>query len=232
MDEHARDAVDTGTAADADASAAVDPAAHWEQRYASRGPVWSGGANTSLVAAVAELDPGAALDLGCGEGGDAIWLAQTGWKVFGVDLSPTAVRRATDAARSAGLGDDRVSFVAADLATWTSEDRFDLVSAAFLQSMVELPRTAILRRAAGWVRPGGHLLIVSHAAPPPWAAATFAERHAHPSHFPTPSSELAELALDDAEWSVVVAEVPKRRATGPDGEDAILADTVVMLRRR
>ena len=208
-----------------------DPVTHWESRYASRSAVWSGAANASLVEAVADLEVGSALDLGCGEGGDVIWLARRGWAATGVDLSPTAVRRATEAARAAGLDIHRASFVAADLATWESEETYDLVTASFLQSMVELPRTKILRRAAERVAQGGHLLIVSHAAPPPWAAATFAEKHAHRSHFPTPASELVDLALDDDSWTVLIAEVRARRATGPDGEDATLDDTVVMLRR-
>ncbi|WOQ69601.1 class I SAM-dependent methyltransferase [Microbacterium limosum] len=217
---------------DATERAAADPAAHWEQRYASRGSVWSGRVNRTLVDVAGNLSPGSALDLGCGEGADAIWLAERGWSVTGVDLSPTAARRATDAARAAGIGEDRARFVAADLTAWSPERSVDLVAATFLHSMVELPRAAILRRAATWVAPGGHLLVIAHAAAPPWAAGLREHAHEHRQAFPTPASEIADLDLDEREWVVRIAEIRTRAATGPSGEEADLEDSVLLVQRR
>ena len=195
----------------------------WEDRYASADQIWSGKVNHALVQVVGHLAPGRALDLGCGEGGDAIWLAQQGWIATGVDISETAVRRATAAAREAGLGEDQMRFVAANLATWTSEDLYELVTASFLQSPVELPRVEILRRIAAQVAPGGRLLVVAHAAMPPWGRGGD-----HHHEFVSPQDEVTALGLDG--WTIEIAEVRSREATGPDGEQAVLDDTVVVLR--
>src|SRR5687768_8912240 len=81
-----------------------DPLAFWEEKYAGATGIWSGQPNGALVDEAADLAPGHALDLGCGEGGDALWLAERGWTVTGLDLSPTALARAGAAARAAGLG--------------------------------------------------------------------------------------------------------------------------------
>ena len=203
---------------------ATAPADFWEDRYSSSQRIWSGNVNLALVQVVSTLAPGRALDLGCGEGGDVVWLAQNGWDATGVDISTTATRRGSDAARAAGIPDDRIHFEAADLSTWTPTDTYDLVAASFLQSPVELPRAEILRRVAERVAPGGRLLMVAHAAMPPWA-----KNPAHHHTFPTPDEEVAALALDG--WSVEIAEVRSREATGPDGQQATLEDTVVLLRR-
>jgi cyclopropane fatty-acyl-phospholipid synthase-like methyltransferase len=202
----------------------AEPSEFWEERYASSGRVWSGKVNHALVQAVSTLAPGRALDLGCGEGGDVLWLAAQGWDATGVDISATATRRGAEAAAEAGLA-DRVHLVAADLSTWTSDQTYDLVTASFLQSPVELPRADILRRAAQWVAPGGHLLVIAHAAMPPWAKA--AGHHSH--DFISPSDEVAALGLEG--WTTEIAEVRTREATGPDGQQAMLDDTVVLLRR-
>lgn len=209
----------------------ADPLRHWEARYAEKdGAVWSGRPNAALVSIVGDLTPGRAVDLGCGEGADAIWLASGGWQVTGVDLSPTAIGRAERAAEEAGVPPDRIRWVATDLMTWDGEPwhggPVDLVSACFLHSPVELDRTAVLRRAAGIIAPGGHLLIVSHAAFPPWSS-----RHGHDHEFLTPEQEIAALELEPDAWTTVLAETRTREATGPDGEQATLDDTVVLLRR-
>lgn len=203
----------------------VTPAHAWESRYAGSDAVWSGRVNQVLAEVAADLTPGRALDLGCGEGGDAIWLARRDWRVTGVDISPTAVKRAAMAATEAGLV-GRIAWIAADLATWQADDRFDLVAASYLQSFVDLPRIDILRRAATWVAPGGHLLVVAHAAPPPWAS----PEHREHGDFPTPEGELAELSLPPDEWEIVVAEVRSREAEH-HGRHGVLDDSVVLLRR-
>ena len=204
----------------------TEPKNFWEERYSGAGPVWSGRANQVLTEVAAALHPGTALDLGCGEGADAIWLAQRGWRVTGIDISETAIARAASAAQSAGVQPDRIRFVAADLSALGDEDRYDLVTASFLHSPVELPRAEILRRAADLVSPQGHLLMTTHAAPPPWA-----DVDAHNHRFFGPDEELAELALPVGDWENVLLETRARQATGPDGQSATLEDGVVLLRR-
>ena len=202
----------------------------WEDRYGSREQVWSGRVNRVLVDIASDLLPGRALDLGCGEGGDAIWLAQRGWQVTAMDISTIAVERGRAAALAAGVPDERIRWVAQDLGEWAPSETYDLVSAFFLHSPVELPRAEILRRAAEAVGPGGRLLVVAHAAPPPWWTP---EQHEHAHEvLPTPEEELASLRLAAEEWDVVVAETRLRPATDPDGHPAELVDGVVLVRRR
>lgn len=198
----------------------------WEQRYAERDGIWSGRVNAVLADVAGALPAGRALDLGCGEGGDVVWLAEQGWDALGIDLSVTAIERGSRASVAAGV-EDQTAFVAADLATWATAARFDLVTASFLQSWpVEIPRAAILRRAAGFVAVGGHLLVTAHAAPP---------RDDLPSElreyrFPTPDEDLTALQLDDT-WDVVAAELRPRTATTPDGDPHQVVDSVVLVRR-
>lgn len=200
----------------------------WEQKYAGAGDLWSGRPNHALVEEASPLAPGRALDLGCGEGADARWLAARGWTVTGVDLSATAVARADRAARAEGLA-DRVRWVVTDLvdpAGWTVGEPYQLVTACFLQTPLDFPRAEVLRRAAGLVAPGGRLLVVSHAAPPAWSEVPPGRRH----EFPDPEHELADLALDGP-WEVEVAELRERAVTGPDGAPSLLLDSVVRARR-
>lgn len=204
----------------------ADPVEHWEERYAGEGPIWSGRVNTQVAAVAADLPPGSALDLGSGEGADAIWLAEQGWQVTAVDISATALRRAAQAAAEKGLAADRIDWIEADLASWEPAGPYDLVAASFLHSRLEFPRTAVLRRAAATVAAGGHLLLVTHAAPPPWAEGL--DEHTH--HFVTPEEEVAALDLS-SDWCTVIAQERTRSATGPNGEEAELTDAVVLLRR-
>ncbi len=88
-------------------------AEHWDRRYSEAGPVWSGRVNPTLKEVAASLDPGRALDIGCGEGGDAVWLAEHGWTVVGLDLSSVALRRAEAAAAERGVG-GRCTWIAGD----------------------------------------------------------------------------------------------------------------------
>ncbi|MDF1489995.1 FAD-dependent oxidoreductase [Tessaracoccus caeni] len=204
----------------------LPPAEYWEARYGERDQVWSGKVNAVLAGIASDLEPGRALDLGCGEGGDVIWLAEQGWKAVGIDISPTATSRGEAAAKERGL-DDRATFFAQDLADADLDGKFDLVTASFFQSPVELDRAAALRRAAALLRPGGHLLITAHAAPPPWA---------NPEHLKTfrpidPHDEVAMLQLEPGEWETVFAEIRTRTATSPDGVPGELEDSVVLLRR-
>lgn len=195
----------------------------WEEHYRKRDRVWSGRANPVLVDVAGSLPPGAALDLGCGEGGDAIWLAERGWRVTAVDVSATALERASAEATAAGVA-DRIDFQRHDLADSLPEGAFDLVSAQYLQSPIEFPRERVLREAASTVAPGGLLLVVTHASAPSWSWAHQGTR------FPTPEEALAALDLDPNSWRTERLGAPERRATGPNGEPGTVADNVIALR--
>lgn len=212
----------------ASAAAAGEASEFWESRYQERPQIWSGRVNPVLADVAATLTPGRALDLGCGEGGDVLWLARQGWTAVGIDISEAAVSRARDAAAEAQLAPGAATFIAGDLGSRAIEGEFDLVTASFFQSPVHLPRVEILRSAAARVAPGGHLLLTAHAAPPPWST-----DHV-PDHFRSvdPAEEVAQLALDPKSWEVVVAEVRRRPAVSPTGEASHLDDSVVLLRRR
>lgn len=211
--------------------AAHDGAAQlWDEMYRSRPRVWSGRPNPQLVAEAAGLAPGKALDLGCGEGADALWLAERGWTVTAVDVSAVALERAAAHAAEAGAG-DRVTWLQRDLATWTPEEQFDLVSVQFLHSTVA-PWQPPHRLAATAVRPGGTLLIVGHHPDglPPWSSHK-GDSHADTGMFFSAEQLTAELGIAPPEWSVDVAESREREATGPDGQTAILADAVLRATR-
>lgn len=215
------------------------PEEHWEAQYAESERRWSGKVNATTADVVASLPVGHVLELGCGEGGDAVWFAEQGWQVTAVDISPTAVSRGAEAAAARGVA-ERIEWVAHDLSTWSTDAAFDLVTATFFHSRTEFPRTEILRRAAERIRPGGHLLIVSHLFQseddlPPWVRRHMEEsgEHGPPPVDLTPGDEVAALALPTDSWEVVTADVRLRDATGPDGvEQATLKDAVTLLRRR
>ncbi|MFY2858517.1 class I SAM-dependent methyltransferase [Mycobacterium sp. THU-M104] len=201
---------------------AQDARQFWEERYSSSGRTWSGRVNAQLAAAAADLPPGRALDLGSGEGADALWLAERGWRVLAVDVSETALRRAADAAAKRNL-QEYIDVECHDLNESFPDGTFDLVSAQYLHSPARLDREAVLRRAADHVAPGGVLLIVDHGEAPPWA-----KEHLH--RFPGIEEVLASLGLD-ATWTRLRAEQVERETLGPDGQPATLVDNVMVLRK-
>jgi SAM-dependent methyltransferase len=198
---------------------------YWEEHYGERERIWSGRVNVQLAAVTADLPAGRALDLGCGEGGDAVWLAERGWSVVAVDVSETALRRAAKEAEARGVL-NRIDFQHHDLSDSFPEGTFDLASAQFLHSTVRLERSAILRKAAAAVAPGGLLVVVDHAAPPP-----FAKKIPHDHPFPSAEEVLAELALPVAEWDRERVEVVDRAGTDPDGHPFTWRDNLMVLRR-
>src|SRR4051794_25845689 len=117
----------------------------WDDRYAESHRIWSGNPNVALVAEIAGLPPGRALDLGCGEGADAVWLARQGWQVTAADISPVALVRAAEHAADAGV---TVDFQHHDLSQTFPDGTYDLVSAQFLHFWEDFDRDKILRRAA------------------------------------------------------------------------------------
>jgi SAM-dependent methyltransferase len=151
MHEHERGEQHPGAAAQA---------AEWDARYGKRdGAMWSGRPNGRLIAEVAALAPGRGLDVGCGEGADAIWLAQRGWTVTAIDISGVAICRAREASHSVGVS---VEWVCGDtLQTPFPAGWFDLVSMQY-PALAKAAGEAAVRRLLGTVRPGGLLLAVYH----------------------------------------------------------------------
>lgn len=131
----------------------------WNDRYAGRDLVWSAAPNQFLVTEVDSLSPGRALDLGCGEGRNAVWLAEQGWDVTAVDFSDVGVGKGREMAAKRGV---EVNWVVEDLNSYRPPaGAFDLV----IDFYIHLPpdqRQALTRKGATAVAPGGTLLIVGH----------------------------------------------------------------------
>lgn len=197
----------------------------WDARYASRERIWSGEPNRQLVADAASLAPGRALDVGSGEGADALWLAARGWRVTAVDVSSVAIARAS--ALAAGRGEviaSRITFEQADVRTWSPPlAAYDLVTAQYLHPSPDV-RPRLVRRLADAVAPGGVLLYVGHDP-----SDLDVVSHGHPELRPA-ASEIAGL-LDPADWDVEVA-VARPRPAQVDGRTLALHDAVVRARRR
>jgi SAM-dependent methyltransferase len=197
----------------------------WEGHYRQREQVWSGNPNAVLVDVVAGLPAARALDLGCGEGGDAIWLASLGWQVTAVDVSSIALQRVAARAAAEGVA-DRIDFQQHDLAQTFPAGTFDLISAQYFHSPLAFPRERILQMAAEALVPDGLLLIVDHASIAPWSWNQDRE-----TRFPTPAETLATLDLDPARWRTERLAAPQRQATGPGGQIATVTDNVIVVRR-
>jgi len=199
----------------------IPDAAAWDEMYGAAERVWSGEPNGALVAEVVELEPGRALDVGCGEGADAVWLARRGWQVTALDVSRVALERAKHHARDAGV---HVAWVHAGLVeAELPVGGFDLVSAQY----------AVLRKTTGavaerilvdLVAPGGTLLVVHHAVDP---------EHVHeggfdPALYALPADIAAVL---DTGWHIDVDERRPRFVNGGAGAHHV-DDLVLRARRR
>lgn len=203
----------------------------WDERYGASDRVWSGKPNQRLVEQTSDLTPATALDVACGEGGDAIWLAGQGWQVTAVDVSEVALARAADHAEDAGV-EERLKLGLYDALTDprpAGNRHFDLVTVSFLH-VPEPDFAPIYNGIADAVAPGGRLLVTAHH---PFDVDSGARQsHGHGLLF-EPDRVLAALGTDaeDSPWEVEVADVQDREQIMPDGPMAV-RDTVVRLRRR
>jgi len=202
---------------------APDPAAHhgdgaedWDRRYAGGDLRWSGRPNPTLVAELDGAVAGNALDVGCGEGADAIWLARRGWKVTGLDISQVALDRARLAAGEAGV---EIEWRRADVADAPPEPgAYDLVSAHY-PALRRTPDGGAVRALIDAVAPGGTLLVVGHAL-------DGGDDHRGHGFDPADYVQPDDVArhLDDA-WTIEVHETrPRTRpaGSGPDVPDVVL----------
>jgi SAM-dependent methyltransferase len=198
--------------------------AEWDGRYTDREQLWSGQPNGALVAEVASLTPGRVLDVGCGEGADAVWLAKNGWDVTALEVSGVALERAAGHAREAGV---QVAWVHAELAhAVLPSASFDLVSAQY-PALLRTPDAAAERALLAAVAPGGVLLLVHHAG-----------MDAHQPHEGDGGFDPADYvwptmvaALLDDDWEIELNE--QRPRVAPDGgAGAHHADDLVLRARR
>jgi SAM-dependent methyltransferase len=207
----------------------------WNQRYAGSERVWSGRPNQRLVEQTADLQPGRALDVGCGEGADAIWLAEQGWQVTAVDVSTVALDRTAQHAIERRV-DDRVRVGEYDVLAGQPPRKprrsagYDLVSVHFMH----VPREdfdGVYRRIGEAVAPGGRLLVVAHH---PDDVETGARRPHGPGLLFAPEQVLETFGVahgDSATWTVEVVDAPVREQQTDDGPMRV-RDTVVRLRRK
>lgn len=191
----------------------------WDDRYGVSDQIWSGEPNGTLVAEMADTAPGRALDVGCGEGADAVWLARRGWRVTAVDVSSVALDRGRAAAHDAGVAIVwlHAGLIEAELPSGT----FDLVNVqypALLRTATHAAEGVLLDVVA----PGGTLLVVHHTHD----AASLEEAKSHgfdPALYVGPMEVAAVL---DETWQVEVSETRKRSVSTGGGahhsEDRVL----------
>jgi SAM-dependent methyltransferase len=191
----------------------------WDDRYSTSELIWTGRANQFVEANLGGLPPGTAVDLGAGEGRNAVWLAQRGWSVTAVDFSQVGLNKAL---RLADEHDVTISIERADATTWAPSAPVDLVVLSYLQLESD-ERRAVVEHAATWLTPGGTLLVIAHDR------SNVSDGYGGP-----PSAEVCYTVdetvavLDGLE--IVTAEVADRHVDTPEGTKIAL-DTLVIARR-
>lgn len=183
----------------------------WDERYAEKPLLWSEEPNLFVAQDLAVIEPGRALDLACGEGRNAVWLARLGWDVTGVDFSAVAIDRARQMGERAGVS---VEWVQADVMTWEPDGSYDLVVVAYVH-FPHADRIRMMARAAEWLTPGGRLYMVGHDV-----ATAGVSGPPDPDLLWDPESAAASVAALNVDYS------ERRKRSTKDGDEAI--DTVLM----
>jgi len=198
---------------------------YWEDRYAGPELTWSGNPNPVLVSEATPLTPARALDIGSGEGGDAIWLAMQGWQVTSVDIAENALDKARRHAESIDQpAAARIQWLQRDLTIWSPpQESYELVSSQFMH-LPEPHRTQLFRWLAAAVAPGGTLLIVGH---------DLEVNGAGPAHHRELMFDVDDVlsAIQDQALVIEVAESRSRPADGHHHGDTELHDVVVKATR-
>lgn len=193
----------------------------WDERYGGSKSVWSGQPNPQLVAESAGMKPGRALDVGCGEGADSLWLAQKGWQVLAVDFSRTALRKAREHASKQDFPGS-ITWDHRDLMLWTPPiGSFDLVTAQFMHLPHE-DREPLFMRLAASVDVGGSLLIVGHSASDIAAGA----RRPNGAGLFFRAVDIAGT-LTPGHWEIAVAEARPRAGSDAAGRAITVHDEVL-----
>jgi SAM-dependent methyltransferase len=195
----------------------------WDQHYRTHDHQGSSGQpNGVMLAEIAGLTPGRALDVGCGSGADAIWLALQGWQVTAVDISQAVLDRAASAARDAAVA---VNWVCADISTIPlTVGEYDLVSILY-PALRRGPDDAVIRSLLDAVAPGGTILVVGHG---PESHEYARSQGLEPTEYIEPADVAAHL---DESWSIEANET-RRRATTPGPRSPFSHDIVLRARRR
>jgi SAM-dependent methyltransferase len=204
---------------------------HW-QRADGHGAGRGIAPNPYAARETSSLAPGTALDAGCGEGAEAIWLAAEGWQVTAVDISTEALARASERATMGGAAPERVQWVEADLGAWEPGKQFDLVTTHYAHPA--MPQLVFYERISDWVAPGGTLLIVGHLHTPGAAGHGHSqeEQDGHPPEEASVTAASIMAGLDTTQWQVVTAEEQTRTLTNRAGRAVQLHDVVVRATRR
>ncbi|MBO9540570.1 class I SAM-dependent methyltransferase [bacterium] len=196
-------------------------AAFWDRMYSHRHAAAHSEANPFLAQEIEGLEPGTALDVGCGEGSDAIWLANRGWRMTAVDFSNVALDRAR-----AADADHQVSWVQADMLVWQPPaDAYDLVSLHYVH-VPPAERAALFGRLAQAVRLKGTLLMVAHHS---------SDRETTIGRPPVPdlyftAEEVAAL-LAPGSWEILFSGTRPQNVTDRAGRPITIQDMVLKARR-
>jgi SAM-dependent methyltransferase len=193
--------------------------AQWDERYSTSELIWTGRANQFVETHLADLEPGTAVDLGAGEGRNAVWLASRGWEVTAVDFSPVGLDKAERLAAEHGV---EIATACADATTWQPDQPVDLVVLSYLQ-LPSAQQQMVLEHAAGWLALGGTLFVIAH------------DRSNIEHGYGGPPSPEVCYTVDDtvaalSTLEVTTADVVERHVDTHDGTKVAL-DTLVIARR-
>ncbi len=192
----------------------------WDRRYSTDELVWHAEPNRFVVEHLADLAPGTAIDLAGGEGRNAVWLAERGWRVAIVDFSDVGLGKAARLAHQRGID---IETVPADALTWRPDHPVDLVVIAYFQLPSDL-QGPMLERAVTWLAPGGTIFIAAHDR------SNVTDGHGGP-----PSADVCydlERTVAALDGTDVVHAAVERREVVTDDRPRTALDTVVVARAR